>query len=205
MRTSEGRRVTVPVEVRVDLGTNAWQTTYRARFPDGRRESLAVITPWEGVPEFVLQRTSTDGKVAELRPERPDQLYAAFAGTDFWIMDLGLAFLHWPDQRWIGRESRRTRTCDMLESLNPAPAPGAYRRVVTWVDEETGGIVRAEAYDARNRLLKEFSPGSFVRVGSRYELRDMEIRNEQTDSRTTLLFEVPEPEKLGVKHLPVSR
>lgn len=202
MRSTDGRRISIPVEVQATLGSNTWSTIYRAQFPDGRRETLTVVNPEDAPPHFILHRTAGDGNIAESRPERPDELFTAFAGTDFWFVDLGMVFLHWPDQRWKGRETRRTRTCNVLESRNPLPAPGAYRRVVTWIDEETGGIVRAEAYDAQDRLLKEFSPGSFTRVGSRYELRDMEIRNDQTDSRTVLQFEVEDPDKLGVKHLP---
>jgi hypothetical protein len=205
VRTGDGRRQSVPVEVRVDMGTNAWNTSYRASFPDGRRETLTVVNPPEAPPHFILHRAAGDGNVAEVRPQRPDELFAAFAGTDFSFVDLGMVFLHWPEQRWLGRETRRTRSCNLLESVNPMPMPGSYKRVLTWVDEETAGIVRAEAYDAQNKLLKEFSPGSFARIGSRYELRDMEIGNTQTDSRTTLVFEIEDPEKLGVKHLPTSK
>ncbi|MCC7375906.1 MAG: outer membrane lipoprotein-sorting protein [Verrucomicrobiales bacterium] len=207
VRAGDGRRVALPVEVRVELGTNGatWSTSYSAKFPDGRRESLTVVNPENAAPHFILHRSAGDGKVAETRPERPDEMFSAFAGTDFWFIDLGMMFLHWPEQRVTGRETRRTRTCDVLESVNPQPAAGGYRRVLTWVDQETGGIVRAEAYDAQDRLLKEFSPGSFARVGSRYELRDMEIRNDQTDSRTTLQFDIEDPDKLGVKHLPTEK
>lgn len=205
LRTADGRRLSVPMEVQVQLGSNTWSTVYRANFPDGRRETLTVVNPEGRPPHYVLHRSTGDGNVSEVRPQRPDEMFTAFAGTDFWFIDLGMVFLHWPEQRWIGRETRRTRSCNMLESVNPQPVAGTYRRVVTWVDEETGGIVRAEAYDLQNRLLKEFSPGSFARVGSRYELRDMEIRNEQTDSRTTLVFEVDDPARLGVTHLPGSR
>jgi len=186
----------------------AFSTWYARREPTPAVRALAdcvyrfLIERFLDADGELFHRVSRDGKVSEVRPDRPDQLFTAFAGTDFWLIDLGMAFLHWPDQRWIGREKRRTRTCNMLESWNPMPSPGAYLRVVTWVDEETNGIVRAEAYDFRNRLLKEFSPGSFARVGSRYELRDMEIRNVQTDSRTQLQFNVEEPDKLSLKHLP---
>jgi hypothetical protein len=207
IRHSDGRRIAIPVEVRAELGTNSgpWSTVYEARFTDGRRETLRVVNLADAMPHYILHRAGGDGNVTEIRPQRPDEMFVSFAGTDFWFVDLGMTFLHWPDQRITGRETRRTRRCQVLESTNPHPGPGAYRRVVTWVDEETGGIVRAEAFDDKNRLLKEFSPGSFARVGSRFELRDMEIRNDQTDSRTTLQFEVEDPDKLGVKHLPTSR
>ncbi len=205
LRHSDNRRTTIPVEVFVRLDTNslAWSTWYRARFPDGRHETLTVNNLIGEPPQFVLRRVTADGRAAELRPQRQDQLYTAFAGTDFWIIDLGMAFLHWPDQRYRGRETRRTRVCHVLESINPDPSPAGYSRVLTWVDDETRGIVRAEAYDASSRLLKEFSPGSFARSGSRYQLRDMEIRNVQTDSRTTLYFDVEDPREIGgVTHLP---
>lgn len=207
VRHGDGRRLSIPVQVKAELGTNTypWSTVYEAYFPDGRRETLRVVNLANAMPHFILHRSGGDGNVAEIRPQRPDEMFLSFAGTDFWFVDLGMTFLHWPDQRVTGHEIRRTRRCSVLESRNPMPAAGAYQRVVTWVDEETGGIVRAEAYDAQNRLLKEFSPGSFARVGSRFELRDMEIRNDQTDSRTTLLFEVDDPDKLGVKHLPTSK
>lgn len=206
LRHPDGRRVVVPLEVKVDVGTNeVWSTTYKASFPDGRRESLRVVNPTAGPPHFILHRSTGGGNITESRPTRPDEQFAAFAGTDFSFIDLGLVFLHWPDQRWTGREIRRTRTCNILESRNPFVGLGGYLRVVTWLDEETGGIVRAEAYDAKNRLLKEFSPGSFARVGSRYELRDMEIRNEQSDSRTTIQFDIENPEKLGVPQLPAEK
>ncbi len=203
-RTADGRRVSVPLEVRVEIDTHSWKTIYRASFLDGRVETLTVENLEDASPRFALRRATAGGQVTEIRPERAGQWFAPFAATDFWFVDLGMAFLHWPEQRWLGTETRRTRLCNMLESVNPTPAPGAYKRVVTWVDEKTAGIVRAEAYDAQDKLLKEFSPGSFAKVGTRYELRDMEIRNEQTDSRTTLVFEIDDPEKLGVKHLPAN-
>ncbi|MBL9126041.1 MAG: outer membrane lipoprotein-sorting protein [Verrucomicrobiales bacterium] len=207
IRHDDGRRIAVPVEVRAELGTNSapWSTVYEAKFADGRRETLRVVHLANAMPHFILHRAGGDGNVTEIRPQRPDEMFAPFAGTDFWFADLGMTFLHWPDQRVVGQETRRTRRCRVLESRNPQPSPGAYRRVVTWVDDETGGIVRAEAYDEKDRLLKEFTPGSFARIGSRYELRDMEIRNDQTDSRTTLQFDVDDPETLGVKHLPTTK
>ena len=52
-------------------------------------------------------------------------LMSPFAGSDFWLCDLGLEFFHWPDQRILKHEDRRTRACAVLESTNPNPSPGA--------------------------------------------------------------------------------
>jgi hypothetical protein len=118
------------------------------------------------------------------------QTMSPFANSDFWVADLGLEFFHWPDQKILKHETRRTRACAVLESTNPDPAPGAYSRVDTWIDNETLGPVHAEAYDARGKLLKVFDPKSFKKVNGQWELQDMEIRNVQTGSRTWIKFDL---------------
>ena len=119
-----------------------------------------------------------------------NQTMVPFAGSDFWICDLGLEFFHWPDQKILKHETRRTRECAVLESTNPDPSPGAYSRVDSWIDNETLGIVHAEAYDSHGKLLKVFDPKSFKKVNGQWELQDMEIRNVQTGSRTWIKFDL---------------
>jgi hypothetical protein len=113
-----------------------------------------------------------------------------FANSDFWICDLGLEFFHWPEQKVIKHEERRTRECEVLESTNPDPAAGGYSHVDSWIDDESHGIVHAEAYDAKGKLLKVFDPKSFKKVNGQWELQDMEIRNVQTKSRTWIKFDL---------------
>jgi hypothetical protein len=113
-----------------------------------------------------------------------------FAGSDFSIADLGLDFLHWPEQNLIKKEPRRTRLCNVLESVNPQPVPGAYSRVVSWLDiQSTNGIIFAEAYDFQGKKLKQFIPKKVIHG----QLAEIEIDNVQTDSRTTVDFDVNEP------------
>jgi hypothetical protein len=119
-----------------------------------------------------------------------DKLMTPFGGSDFWIADLGLEFFHWPGQKILKKEFARGRGCMVLESANPEPSTNGYSRVVSWIDEESGGIVQAEAYDFKNKLLKEFAPKSFKKVNGQWELQDMEIRNVQTGSRTRIEFDL---------------
>ena len=109
---------------------------------------------------------------------------------DFWLCDLGLEFFHWPEQKVLKKEFSRNRACMVLESTNPQPSAHGYSRVVSWIDEETLGIVHAEAYDAQGKLLKVFDPKSFKKVNGQWELQEMEIRNVQTGSRTRLEFDL---------------
>ena len=89
---------------------------------------------------------------------------------------------------------KRGRSCEVLESTNPNPSTNGYSRVVSWIDNETLGIVHAEAYDFKNKLLKEFDPKSFKKVNGQWELQEMEIRNDQTGSRTRLEFNSQPPD-----------
>jgi len=114
----------------------------------------------------------------------------SFADSDFWVADLGLEFLHWPAQKVLKREMRRGQACKVLESTNPEPSTSGYSRVVSWIDNDTLGIVQAEAFDARGKLLKEFAPKEFKKVNGQWQLQEMEIRNVQTGSRTRLEFDL---------------
>jgi hypothetical protein len=116
-----------------------------------------------------------------------------FAGSDFWLADLGLDFFHWPIQLLTRKEIKRGESCSVLESRQPKPTNGGYSRVVSWVDNDTGGILLAEAYDAKGKLLKEFRPTEFEKVNGEWHLREMEMENIQTGSRSTLIFDLKTP------------
>jgi hypothetical protein len=114
-----------------------------------------------------------------------------FAGSDFWLGDLGLEFLHWPGQKILRGDTARMRLCKVLESTNPNPSTNGYSRVDSWIDNETLGIVEARAYDANGKLLKEFYPKDFKKdVNGQWQVGSMEIDNVQTRSRTQLVFDL---------------
>ena len=103
---------------------------------------------------------------------------------------LGLEFFHWPEQKILKKEFRRNCSCEVLESTNPDPSRNGYSRVVSWIDEETLGIVMADAYDAQGKLLKEFYPKDFKKVNGQWQLGTMEIDNVQTGSRSRIEFDL---------------
>ena len=111
-----------------------------------------------------------------------------FANSDFWLCDLGLEFFHWPGQKIVKKEFARGRGCMVLESTNPST--NGYSRVLSWIDEESGGIVMERAYDAQDRLLKEFYPKDVKKVKGQWQVESLEIDNVQTGSRTRLEFDL---------------
>lgn len=129
-----------------------------------------------------------DYSIAQLN----DPWVSVFTNSDFWIADLGLEFFHWPAQKTLPKTTnlKRGREYTLLESTNPNPPTNGYSRVLSWIDKESGGILQAEAYDAKGKLLKVFEPKSFKKVNGQWELQEMEIRNVQTGSRTRLEFDL---------------
>jgi hypothetical protein len=119
-----------------------------------------------------------------------DEKLVPFCRSDFTAMDLGLEFFHWPQQKVLKKEFRLNCSCMVLESTNPNPSTNGYSRVVSWIDEESGGIVMAYAYDVQDKRIKEFYPKKFKKVNGQYQLQSMEMNNVQTGSRTRLEFDL---------------
>ena len=180
IRDHRGVRAEIPVTIRTTVSDAAWHTDYISG--DGL---LYRVTRTPHAPS----RYET-GRANGPALQPAGNLLVPFAGSDFWLVDLGLDFFHWPEQRLVAKEQRKGQACFVLESTTPAPAPGGYSRVKTWLDQDTLGIVTAEAYDTRGQKLKTFEPKRFQKVAGKWQLKEMEIRNEQTDSRTSLVFDV---------------
>ncbi len=181
----------IPVRLRFVEHPDSWQSIYQAFTPEGQPAETLVVTGGPGRPNAYQHAVAP----AAPGPARPGaESNVPFAGSEFWLTDLGLEFLHWPTQQIVKREMRKGRACRVLESVNPNPEQG-YARVRSWVDSEHQTILRAEAYDAAGKQVKEFSIGSFKKVADasgkkRWQLKSMEIRNERNDARTRLEFDL---------------
>jgi len=186
-----GQTRIVPMSLKITIEGPVWKATYEttgtASVP---AEKFVVVHCTNGPNEYLYANASKPGEAPGSALRRNGEEAAVpFAGSDFWLMDFGLEFLHWPQQRLLKTEMRKSRVCHVLESIHPKPAPGGYRRVVSWVDKENGGIILAEAFDHQDRRLKEFSIGKVTKVEGVWQLEEMEIRNLQTKSRTRLEFD----------------
>ena len=179
IRRKDGARDAFRFQFRAVVTATNWQAIYETTSESYRVKFLIVHDV--GGNRFFEVRNDENIKCEPTFP---------FAGSDFWAEDLGLEFFHWPEQKILKHEMRRGRACKVLESTNPAPSTNNYSRVVSWIDNESGGIVQAEGYDFKNKLLKEFAPKSFKKVNGQWELQEMEIRNVQTGSRTRLEFDL---------------
>ena len=163
--------------VEITLGTNGANVSHQGN-PDGGSAFLAFE-----VRDF---------------PGRALTMYP-FASSDFWLADLGLEFLHWPGQTMLKKELRSGQSCYVLESINPHPVTNGYARVVSWIDidsvqqSDQPGLIHADAYDAKGKLLKEFEWKEVEKVNGRWQVSEVQMRNTRTGSRTTLKFNFGKP------------
>jgi hypothetical protein len=189
---ANGSRTAIPVQIETIVTDSNWQAAYSAKVSPGAKVDAAGdctslrITHCDNLPNaYAVARVNSPVRVGG-----PDDLVRPFAGSDYWVGDLGLEFFHWPQQRVIKKEFHRQCACMVLESTNPNPAANSYSRVVAWVDEDSLGIVDANAYDASGKKLKNFYPKSLEKVNGQYQLESMVMENLQTGSKSVFEFDL---------------
>lgn len=184
-----GHRSKTPVEFRTTVGASGWATACETTTASNRVALVIIHKPGQPNQYELFHRFPMFAHSPRILSGNHTMI--PFAGSDFWVADLGLEFFHWPDQRILKPyEMRRGRSCKVLESINPDPSAKGYSRVVSWIDNETLGIVQAKAYDANGKLLKEFYPKDFKKVKGQWELGEMEMINNQTGSRSWIKFDL---------------
>ena len=194
IREAKNKRTQIPIQFTIQLTPTNWMNGYRANLSN-HVEILSITHLANQSNTYTENYQVSIGTppiigTSSFGPLRSDVIWAPFSDSDFSIADLGLEFLHWPDQHLTKKEMKRSRSCKVLESINPKPAPNSYSRVVSWIDNESDGIVMAQAYDAQGKLLKEFIPKKVKKVEGQWQLEEMEIDNDQTGSSTKVDFDL---------------
>jgi hypothetical protein len=199
-RDAHGKRTKIPIQFELLVTPTNWQNLYHASWTPATNaaavtQHLTIQHDGRSSDKYELRQITLDPASNLLSSSSNttltgSQIMTPFAGSDFWVADLGLAFLRWPDQRIVRTELRRSRSCRVLESFNPQPVPGTYSRVLSWLDVETDAVIQAEAYDLEGKLLKEFDPKKVKKINGQWQLEEMEISNVQTGSRTRIEFEL---------------
>jgi hypothetical protein len=192
IRDAKNQRIRIPIRFETVITATNWLSIYEATEAAGTR-TLTIAHHGTDPGQYEMTFLTKDGSVnLKLgRGATTNNIEALpFAGSDFSLGDLGLEFFHWPEQRLIKKEMKRSRSCKVLESVNPNPASGLYSRVDSWIDNESDGIVMAQAYDRQGKLLKEFIPKKVKKVEGQWQLEEMEIDNTQTDSSTRVDFDL---------------
>jgi len=196
IRDDKGVRLEIPVECKTIVTATNWQTYYTANWTN-KTEVLWVIHAGNGPNAYAHDTFYSAmgipalGHLFTAPQEFSDAKTAVpFANSDFQLGDLGLEFFHWPGQKILKRETHRSRGCAVLESTNPHPSANGYSRVVSWIDNESLGIVEAYAYDAGGKELKDFYPKDFKKIAGQWQVQTLVMENVQTGSRSRLEFDL---------------
>lgn len=178
-----------PLHFRLFASETGWTSVYETGGTNQEAARLTITRQTDGALVYQLAQATNIASLGDAgKVLAGAETMTPFAGSDFWVADLGLEFLRWPMQKLLRKELKRGQSCNVLESLAPAGQTNGYGRVVAWLDIDSGGVVMAEAYDAVGKALKEFLPKGLQKVNGRYELEEMQIANLQTGSRTVIRF-----------------
>jgi hypothetical protein len=191
---SKGVTSEIPISCHVIVNSTNWETDYDTGATNRTgAERLMVIHCTNGPNQYLYARAASPD-VALPKPESipPAQAGIPLAGSDFSLADLGLEFLQWPVQRRLPGEMRLGQPCYVLESSNPVP--GEIVRVKADIDEDSGGVLMADAYDGHGHVVKMFSlhNSSFKKVNGQWHVEKMDIINKKTGSHTQLKFDLNE-------------
>jgi hypothetical protein len=191
-RDGYGHRRNLPFHFRVLPTSEGWSEVYETPGDDDVSGQRLTVVHRYGEPNVYQLETLTKGGQASSNVKLTGlEAMVPFAGSDFWLVDLGLEYLHWPRHRIVEElkiQRRKGRPCYVLESELPDGPSFAYTRVLSWIDRETGKPILAQAYDPEGKLFKEFEVGGVTKVEGVWELKNLEMRNLRADSRTVLEF-----------------
>ena len=176
----------VRVRMQISETPTNWIHIYETLPANGKQGDKLTITHTPAQPTRYMLTKAGETTATELSG---NQTMVSFAGSDFWVADLGLEFLHWPKQRLVKKEMRYHKSSVMLESINPSPATGAYARVDSWLTIDLPhSPVLAKAYDSSGKQIKEFTPEDVERVEGKYQLHSIEMRNLKTKTKSVIEF-----------------
>ena len=185
VRASKGAWTNYVVTSKAVVGSGHWKNIFTSTALKPADE-VFTVSHTLGQPNVYTHESVSAGSEKML----PSSRTTPFANSDFWLGDLGLDFFHWPEQRVLKKEFHRDCACTVLESVNSGSETKGYSRIVSWIDSDSLGIVEAYAYDGGGKLLKEFTPKSFKKISGQWQVKEIEIRNVQTGSRTRLEFDL---------------
>ena len=177
-----GRKLApVPIKCELTLGETNWTVTYITAPTDTNlAEKFTIIFSTNGPNRYFYARADKPGAVpGELKEISGVEADLPIGGSDFWLSDLGLEFLHWPDQVRLRGDIHDNRGRYVLVSANPQPKPGGYLRVKTWIDKESRQPTQAEAFgtEKTNIVVKSFSLEKIAKgPDGKYQVKEMEIR-----------------------------
>lgn len=187
-------------ELKANWGSNPPQATYT--IDDSFGQTLEQLTITHGSQNSYQYSTGDPLQSATL-----ESLSASIQQTDLSWMDLTLAFLWWTGGEIIGEESIRTFDCYIINVNAPANTKSTYSNVKIWISKKSHLMLKAEGYNAKNKLVRRLWIKSCKKIKDQWMIKDMEIQKypkKQITKLRVLNISTPEPhvpnELVSLKH-----
>lgn len=138
----------------------------------------------ESGPQSAAWQLTPQGQVRELAPTEAGQ---ALAGTGVTVFDLQMPFLYWEDFTYEGEAKVRGRPTHSFILHPPTgtlpPVPGL-TGVRVLIDTQFQAMVQAELLGAKNVVEKTISLLDLKKMGERYIVKSIDVRNNLTRDKT---------------------
>ncbi len=129
--------------------------------------------------------TLQDGRAVAAAPDQ------GLGGTGVTVFDLQMPFLYWTDFLYEGQARLRGRPTYSFVVRPPADssatAPGL-TGVRLMIDTQFQAMVQAELLGAKNEVLKTISLLDLKKVGERWLVKSVDVRDTRTRDKTRLTF-----------------
>jgi hypothetical protein len=188
-----GKRSSMALRLTTAVKDGQWQSIFQATDPtSGAVSQLTILrSPEKGPQYYLASAPKKDLPLENGEPLAPDDAMASFAGSNFWMVDLGLEFFYWPTQKLLRDariKMRKGISCFVLESQRDGTTDDGYFRVRSWISRDHGGLIYAEAYGANGKRIKTFEVSDVEKINGEWKLKELRIRNEIARSTTELIF-----------------
>lgn len=192
IRKRGGERVERQVQKQSIQTEKGWNDLFSVTADDETAKEWILIRHRNGEsPSYLMANSKTLPMTdEEYQPLVKDDAMRPVGDSDFWVADLGLDFLHWPDQRIVPSKitMRKGIACKVLESARPTQSEKGYYKVRSWISSEYGGVIYAEAFDITNDKIKIFEVNDVEKIDGQWYLKELRIRNLRDRSTSSLEF-----------------
>ena len=135
-----------------------------------RRQQIAFLFEKEPAHSVVLDLGEAKFRLRERHGHQgdfvdvnPANYGTSIRKTDVNYLDISLAYLYWPNPRYIKEDVVSERICWLVQVDNPDPK-GPYAKLLIWIDKNTAGLMRMDAFDRAGKLVKRMQVQEVQRV-----------------------------------------
>jgi hypothetical protein len=177
-------KTTADSEGKLQSGERLLTVQYR-KLGDGGKKVVYQTEDGQGI-QIVLPSGSSAVQMKDVAGASINDYTVPFLGSAFTMEDVALRFLSWKNQESAGEETLKDRKCWKIVSYPSNDDKTAYSKVESWIDQQYRALLKAVAYDAEGRVVKEFNVRSFKQFDDIWMLKTLDLQAPVLGGRSRL-------------------